>query len=707
MFTSLHDLRYGAAGSFDTSDNGGINVAAPGNWAGVFAGHQSTASLEHAVLAYGGGSTRVEGEFRAFNTLEAHQSTFRMAHSVVERSADGQRDDGAGGNRFGRGFNEAATVFLRAGEPVLVDNIIRDNEAVAISVNVNALDHGQLVDYGSSVGPVEIYPGTEGNRGALVLDNRLQNNAINAMEVRPGTLTTEGVWDDTSIVHYVQGDIVVPDFHTFGGLRLESSSTESLVVKLSGDDAGITATGRPLDIEDRIGGMVHLLGQPGHPVVLTSVTDDSVGAGLDTLGNPALDTNNDGLPGFEDPVIQLPSPGIPFTVTPTTVPQDLVDAMLLRSLPAGVTITNSSLVSNATSAGVYDGGDSVPLQIPLTGAILSTGNAVIPASNTSSGFTGITLTPPDADLDGLIPGATTESTSLTLEIQVDPGSGIQSGSFLFQFGSEEFSEFVGSGFNDVLGGFVNGGAATNFLRDSTGSLISINNALFDIDNEMNVLNIEYDGLTVGLLAQFPLQVGTNIVKIAVGDVGDRSFDSGILMTDLQFGDEEVGTGGVTAAALPQTGDWRGIVVQDYSHDGNFVMENELEPGDLFGLNESINRSQFLGKLAPTDKSGDETLRLGLPGQRADQLGRGCRRLSILRRGRDAGDHRHRPHHARAGHRRGGAQFRRHRDRSLGQLDGGDGRSKSDLPQSGCRARDDQPVENLAEFSSGSVVHQSA
>ena len=113
------------------------------------------------------------------------------------------------------------------------------------------------------------------------------------MRVRGQTLTTETVWDDTDVVHVLQSEIIVPDFHTFGGLRLQSDADESLVVKLS-SNAGITALGRPLDIADRIGGSVHVIGAPGFPVVLTSLLDDGVGAGFDPNGRALTDTNNDG-----------------------------------------------------------------------------------------------------------------------------------------------------------------------------------------------------------------------------------------------------------------------------------------------------------------------------------------------------------------------------------------------------------------------------
>ena len=112
------------------------------------------------------------------------------------------------------------------------------------------------------------------------------------MVVRGGTLTTEGIWDDTDIVHVVYSEIVVPNLDTYGGLRLESSTTASLVVKLNGANAGFTATGTLLEITDRVGGTVQVIGQPGHPVVLTSLSDDTVGAGFDPNGNPMVDTDN-------------------------------------------------------------------------------------------------------------------------------------------------------------------------------------------------------------------------------------------------------------------------------------------------------------------------------------------------------------------------------------------------------------------------------
>jgi len=119
------------------------------------------------------------------------------------------------------------------------------------------------------------------------------------------TLSTESVWDDTDIVHILYDEVRVSNLHVEGGLRLQSSPNESLVVKMSGPGvlndaynrnptigAGFTATGQTSDTSDRIGGTLYVLGQPGFPVVLTSIHDDTVGAGVQPDGQPQKDTNN-------------------------------------------------------------------------------------------------------------------------------------------------------------------------------------------------------------------------------------------------------------------------------------------------------------------------------------------------------------------------------------------------------------------------------
>ena len=58
--------------------------------------------------------------------------------------------------------------------------------------------------------------------------------------------------------------------------------------------AGFTATGSQLGIDDHIGGTMQIIGQPDFPVILTSLSDDTVGAGLQPDGQTLTDTNNNG-----------------------------------------------------------------------------------------------------------------------------------------------------------------------------------------------------------------------------------------------------------------------------------------------------------------------------------------------------------------------------------------------------------------------------
>lgn len=288
IFTSLADDRYGAGGTFDTtSDATDPNApdAAAGDWGGINFDPVSKGSLDHVLITFAGGNTPIEGTFASFNAIEIRQAEVRLANSIFETNDDGFGDN-AGSDRNGRGWNAPATIFVRGSQPVIVNNIIRGNEGDAISINANAMNTRLLGDYGRSTGFVDAYTQFNDNSGPLVRLNRVVDNDINGLEVRGATLTAESKWDDVDIVHVLRQTIEIPNLHVYGGLRLQSSPTQSLVVKLAGATAGFTASGKPLDIDDRIGGTLEVLGTPGHPVVLTSLDDETVGAGFNLQGQP-------------------------------------------------------------------------------------------------------------------------------------------------------------------------------------------------------------------------------------------------------------------------------------------------------------------------------------------------------------------------------------------------------------------------------------
>ena len=308
IFTSLMDTRYGTGGTFATKEIQDPTGPEPGDWGGLYFGPTAEGSLDQTYLAYAGGPTAIEGGFANFSPIEVHQAKFRLANSILEQNSGGIDP----GNRDGRGPVEPATIFVRGAQPVIVENIIRDNPSPAISIDVNSLNGQYIRDWGGSVGAiqaegnlttstVQLTERSADNRGPMVRRNRMAGNEINGMVIRGGTLTTQGVWDDTDIAHVLFEEVVIPDHHTYSGLRLQSSSTESLVVKMRGSRAGFTAMGSPQDVDDRLGGSLQIIGTPGHPVMLTSIADDSRPAGFTPEGLPLFDTNNDRLQSAPDP----------------------------------------------------------------------------------------------------------------------------------------------------------------------------------------------------------------------------------------------------------------------------------------------------------------------------------------------------------------------------------------------------------------------
>ncbi|HTM52590.1 MAG TPA: hypothetical protein VL175_01100, partial [Pirellulales bacterium] len=311
IFTSLFDDRYGSGGSFDTTSDNATPThqnANEGDWGGLYFGALATASLDHVLVSYAGGSTTIEGGFAKFNAVEIQGAQARIANSTFEHNGAGPDEVAAADrdDRNGRLWSAPAIIFVRGAQPVLIDNIIENNDTApitdpnanlkdtaAISIDLNSLNARQVSDWGRSTGLANIQRPSLTNTGPLVRGNQIANTPINGMLVRGGTLTTNGIWDDTDITHVLLDEVIAGNQYSVNGtLRLQSTSTESLVVKLGGASAGFTASGTPLDINDRIGGTVQIIGQPNHPVVLTSVFDTTVGAGFTPDGTANTDTHN-------------------------------------------------------------------------------------------------------------------------------------------------------------------------------------------------------------------------------------------------------------------------------------------------------------------------------------------------------------------------------------------------------------------------------
>ncbi|MGB7327296.1 MAG: GEVED domain-containing protein [Rubripirellula sp.] len=661
VFTSLEDQRYGGGGTFDTNDRGDSGELNPGDWGGIYIGAASAANIDQAVIAGAGGSTRIEGGFASFNAIEVQQGRLRLANTRLEQNADGRGD--LNGERVGRGDNGSATVFVRAATPVIVDNLFIDNEASALSFDVNSLSGMEVNDPGRATGLVD-KSDVIGNSGPLVQGNVLSNNAINGMQIRGGELATAGVWDDIDIVHVVTESIEIPNQYIFGGLRLQSDTRGSLVVKFqsdAGENAGIvvggslaTASEEFVDIADRIGGSLQVVGHPDFPVILTTLADDTAGAGFTLAGLAQMDTNNDGITG--DDLANQSGDGFarfPFGAEVDrniTIDND-VDVNTVgyfeatpqaghTTTAAGVTVTDQvtgQVVSNQDY--FFDFATYVIVGTTVTRLSATTitqqptliADDVVESRGTFTGANGeITWIAQTEFRDGIA----VMFSSLELEAADDTALGdVRVVNFLHpdvgfpgfenvyaigtpgesdfravtyqinqRFGFGHGGYFEDDGINQVNANYVGWGAD---IFANLETQIQANTQGFTPDGTINLANLP--AITDARLGQV---FGTGDVNTAFAwDVNPTGTSSTITSFVELLPDESSISNG---SSVVESGLWNGIVIREAASDRNVAAIPEQEPvrSAFIDSNAIPSQSQFLGEIAPNEQSGDENRRLG-------------------------------------------------------------------------------------------------
>ena len=673
VITSILDDRYGAGSTFDASNDGapipgGVNEPTPGSWGGIYAAAESTLSIDNAVISYGGGVTPVEGTFTAFNAIEVQQAKARVANSIFEFNAGGFGGQ-APASRYGRGVNEESVIFVRDAQPIIVGNTFRNNidddsttRISAISINANSLNHVLLFDYGRSTGELGALGGYRDNHGPLVIGNRLSNNEINGMVIRGEVLTTQSIWDDTDITNVLFDTIVVPDFHTYGGLRLQSNPTQSLVVKLEGGNAGFDVTGRPLEIEDRIGGAIQIIGQPKSPVVITSLKDDSAGAGIQPNGDPMVDTNNDGEYNPADYVDQTTTrininfgptmqnnPAAMQTVQraaefwSTALADDVtvtIDAEF-ASLGAGVAGTMSPIMGNM----LYDQLRDVMIADAQSHEMIVSQLPVYQGLTTDGADVPDTVSVTRANLKAL--GVTTLPVSNS-QFGTGPIDGIMNIADTFDNAAADFLQVAIHEIGHALG-FVSGvenvdaGASVTNLTTMDMFRLAPGQGISNFTDAPRVLDPTKDqvffdgghfnpsristiaGLTRG---DIPLSTGE-----ATGDgwqashFKNRNLINGVYLGTMDPVANPAATENasendkrvldligwdVIYAGPAAPGDWNTVLIDQYAHDRNVsvAVENESRDVNAPGPNATALKAQFIGELAPNQKAGDDNRRLG-------------------------------------------------------------------------------------------------
>lgn len=298
-----------------------------------------------------------------------------------------------------------------------------------------------------------------------------------------------------------------------------------------------------------------------------------------------------------------------LTIDNTTQnPTDLVQNVLVG---AGVTVTNVKFNGSTASAlvpqemvGEFSGITSMGI---TNGLILATGNAQLADSDNNnggatSGGTGAIATDPDLNaLSGLV-----LYDQAMLEFDFVPAG--DSISFKFVFGSEEYLEWVGSGYNDVFGFFLSGPGITgpfsaggvnlatvpftstpisiNTINNVTSSTYYVNNGTGSTP-AIN-LYIQYDGFTVILTAKAAVNCGdTYHIKLAISDAGDAVLDSGVFLEGGSFSSDAVTVDLVTTSGS-------NIIAEGCSQGGTFSFTRPASASgdtliiDVFVSGDAIN-----------------------------------------------------------------------------------------------------------------------
>lgn len=233
-------------------------------------------------------------------------------------------------------------------------------------------------------------------------------------------------------------------------------------------------------------------------------------------------------------------------VTSVQAPANLVQNVLLGS---GVTVSNISYSGAPVAIGDFDGSAcNVGLAsgiVMTTGTVVNSGGGVSPHGPNNNPSAGVDNGLPGLGLLSNIVGGTGTYNAAVLEFDFVPYS--DTVRFNYVFGSEEYPEYVGSEFNDVFAFFISGPGITglqNIARLPNGQAVAINNvnatsnAGFFVNNgngsqapQNGSSNyIQYDGFTTVLTAESKVQCGeTYHLIIAIADVGDGIFDSGIFL----------------------------------------------------------------------------------------------------------------------------------------------------------------------------------
>lgn len=263
-------------------------------------------------------------------------------------------------------------------------------------------------------------------------------------------------------------------------------------------------------------------------------------------------------------------------------PQSLAEALA----GDGVEVSSATHSSVDAAAGTFSGGaESVGLG---NGIVLSSGdveNVLGPndAPDTATQFG----TAGDPALDALSGGTTFDASVLEFDF-VPQTSAVE---FEYVFSSEEYLEYVGGGFNDAFGFFVNGTNCAVVDGSTPVTVDSINpglNAGLFIDNSTGGVDLEMDGLTVVLTCSASVTPNaTNHMKLAIADTNDADYDSAVFLGQGSFAAVQpldvarAGEGGGTVTSDPAGIDCGDDCTEGYEEGTDVTLVATADEGSVF------------------------------------------------------------------------------------------------------------------------------
>ena len=246
-------------------------------------------------------------------------------------------------------------------------------------------------------------------------------------------------------------------------------------------------------------------------------------------------------------------------VSNTQTPTQLINNVLLGMgvTASNITINGNPVTANAAQGNVASFTNTNPAFPISSGLLLTTGNAIAAqgpnnSTNLSNNLPTTASVATDPHLNILAAGTVTNGVVLEFDF-IPTGDTLN---FRYIFGSEEYPEFSPSTFNDAFGLFLWGPGITgpyalagyangaNIATIPGGIPVTINNVGDASNTQYYVFNdngstygnaIQYDGTTVLLTAAASVQCNqTYHIKLAISNVSDQAYDSGVFLEANSF-----------------------------------------------------------------------------------------------------------------------------------------------------------------------------